>query len=33
MGRLSRYPPAVREQAVRMVFEHPEEHASQSAAM
>src|SRR5439155_27297696 len=33
MTRRSRYPQEVRERAVRMVFEHQEEHASQWAAI
>src|SRR5688500_17548933 len=33
MGRPSRYSPEVRERAVRMVFEHAGEHASQWAAI
>ncbi len=33
MGRRSRYAPEVRERAVRMVFEHVGEHASQWAAI
>lgn len=33
MARPSRYSPEVRERAVRMVFEHTREHASQWAAI
>jgi transposase len=33
MGRLSRHSPEVRERAVRLVFEHASEHASQFAAI
>ena len=33
MTRQSRYPAQMRERAVRMVFEHQEEHASQWAAI
>jgi transposase len=33
MSRASKYSPEVRERAVRMVFEHQHEHASQWAAM
>ena len=33
MGRPSKYSPELRERAVRMVFEHTPEHASQWAAM
>jgi transposase len=33
MGRPSRYPPEVRERAVRMVFEHEGEYPSQWAAI
>src|SRR6266545_2263161 len=33
MARGSRYPQEVRERAVRMVFEHQDEHASQWAAI
>lgn len=33
MGSSSRYPPEVRERAVRMVFEHEGEYASQYAAI
>ena len=33
MARPSRFSPEVRERAVRMVFEHPQDHASQWAAI
>ena len=33
MDKQKRYPPEVRERAVRMVFEHTEEHSSQWAAI
>src|SRR5690554_4755784 len=33
MSRSKRYPPEVRERAVRMVFEHEHEHTSQWAAI
>jgi transposase len=33
MNKQKRYPPEVRERAVRMVFEHTEEHSSQWAAI
>jgi transposase-like protein len=33
MGKQVRYSPEVRERAVRMVFEHAEEHESQWAAI
>jgi transposase len=33
MARPSRFSPEVRERAVRMVFEHAQEHASQWAAI
>src|SRR5947207_9690272 len=33
MGRPSTYPPDLRERAVRMVFEHTEEHPSQWATL
>jgi transposase-like protein len=33
MGRLSKYPPEVRERAVRLVFEQQSEHESQWAVI